>query len=203
MKYLKAFLPYFFVIMFKIMISVSIVPGQMTETIYKMIVYYYFPYIIVLCMFWIYFNTLKSAKWIFSIGLLVVIVNIVVQYGPFLWNIMMHFNLGSLFIFSEFNLIFYTAFGVIALIYSLKHKSYVGLILAITSIALIIFVDLFYLPSLDYNPIEEFKSLLKFEMYHSIGRSLFGLMLIPLTIFTTNLSIFFSVKSIESQVKSS
>lgn len=201
MKYLKAFLPYVIVIMLKIFTNVSVIPNNLVGTVMRFVVYYNLPYVIVLCMFWIYFNRQKSAKWIFPIGLITVIIYISLAYAPLTHINLFQFYLGNLFVFREFNFVFYTIFGIIAIIYAIKNESYVGLILAVVSITLITYVDLIYLPSLDYNPIEEFKSLMKLEMYNSLGRSLFGLLLIPLTIFTSFLSMLFSLKPTDTQEK--
>jgi len=184
MKLVKSFLPFLLIIIIKLCIDLTYFPHETIYHLFKSIVYFYVPYIVVILFGILYFRKFKRFKLILIISSILVFLNIVLAYGPLFMHIVFYTTSGFVIEFERFSIIFSILFALIALIYSINSKNNIAIIFAFISISIAIYVEIMYIPNLDYNPYEEFKSLIHFGLYRSIGRSILSMILISLSVFT-------------------
>lgn len=198
MRIFKAFLPLALVVIIRVCIDYSYIPPKDINFILKNILFSYSPYIVVIIFCILYIRKFRRIKMILIISSIIVFLNILLSFGPFLANELFNTSINFIIDFPKFSIIFFLIFAVIAFIYSISSKNNIAITFAFLSIALAIYVEIVYIPNLEYNPYTLIRELFKFDLYRSIGRPFLSMMLISLPIFTG----FFSLLKTTSSVKS-
>ena len=158
------------------------------------ITYFSAPFIVVLLLSWIYYKKRTGFKKLIGILSIILFLYIFISCGPLISNTLFGTSYGMVALLINFPMIFYVMFGVIAITYAVLSKNIIALFFGIVAVLSILYSELIFVSKLDYDPYQEFRSIIHFELYRAIVRSFLGILLMSVTVFFSFLSLNLSQK---------
>lgn len=194
MRIIKAIVPMIAIIGVKLTMDMSVISHHDgLRLLLRNLIFWSLPFLIVLIAGLIYFWKHKWLK-LSMLGLLgLVLLHAIFEFGPLLLDTVFNLSINFFIINKQITLLFFLILSGIALFAGIRSRNTVSIVFAGISIALVIYVELVYLPNLDFTPYKELKTLLSNGFFDSITRSAIAVFLGSLPVFTTMYSLLNSV----------